>query len=163
MKRDTALKIKQRQEFDFVFKFFLLLTLLFLSVFFYFFQAFKSVRARSPGKLHLQVIITEIPETIQNENNPTKRNYIFPELRKSKKDTSFTKEEAEKMAADSTFLLSFREFSRSVGTSKFSDSLLGERVQENPPFISREQLIKLGNELGKSKYGQYLLRIANEK
>jgi len=38
-----------------------------------------------------------------------------------------------------------------------------EEIAFKRGFISREQLIKLGNELGKSKYGQYLLRIANEK
>jgi len=38
-----------------------------------------------------------------------------------------------------------------------------EEIAFKRGFISREQLIILGNELSKSRYGQYLLRIANEK
>ncbi len=38
-----------------------------------------------------------------------------------------------------------------------------EEIAYKRGFISREQLIKLGEALGKSVYGQYLLRIANEK
>ncbi len=38
-----------------------------------------------------------------------------------------------------------------------------EEIAYKRGFISREQLIKLGKDLGKSTYGQYLLRIANEQ
>ncbi len=38
-----------------------------------------------------------------------------------------------------------------------------EEIAYKRGFISREQLVKLGEDLGKSAYGQYLLRIANEK
>ncbi len=38
-----------------------------------------------------------------------------------------------------------------------------EEIAYKRGFISREQLVKLGEDLGKSTYGQYLLRIANEK
>ncbi len=38
-----------------------------------------------------------------------------------------------------------------------------EEIAYKRRFITREQLIKLGEDLGKSTYGQYLLRIANEK
>ena len=38
-----------------------------------------------------------------------------------------------------------------------------EEIAYKRGFISREQLIKLGKDLGKSTYGQYLLRIANDK
>jgi len=38
-----------------------------------------------------------------------------------------------------------------------------EEIAYKRGFISCEQLVKLGEDLGKSAYGQYLLRIANEK
>lgn len=38
-----------------------------------------------------------------------------------------------------------------------------EEIAYKMGFINKEQLIKLGNELNKNQYGQYLLKIANEE